>query len=126
VILVAIAALALSVSAPGQDVSNQLSWGRPTFPRGGACFFEHPNFNGKYFCLAPGESVNSTPRGFNDKISSIRVFGNATTTIYNDRNFGGIRLPIPRNIADLRNVRVANNPSKTWNDRTSSIAVRRR
>ena len=115
-----------SLSSTAQDIGNQLKWGRPAYPRGGACFFQRQNYGGNYFCMANGEMASSLPLGFNDRISSVRIFGNATASFYNDRNFRGIRLPLTRNIADLRNIPARDNPSKNWNNRISSIAVRRR
>ncbi len=108
----------------GQDVSDQLRWGRPTPPRrGGACFYKHPEFRGESFCLASGQTVSSLPRGFNDKISSIRVFGRTRVTIFNDRDFRGKLVPFERDIRDLRNLPINDNAYKSWNDRISSIMV---
>lgn len=121
-----VAILFVSLSSNAQDIGNQLKWGRPAYPRGGACFFQRQKYGGNYFCMSIGETASSLPRGFNDRTSSVRIFGNATATLYNDRNFGGIRLPLTRNIADLRNIPARDNPSKNWNNRISSITVRRR
>ena len=120
------AVICLTLGCNAQDIGNQLKWGRPAYPRGGACFFQRQNYGGDYFCMAIGEMTSSLPRGFNDRISSVRIFGNATATLFNDRNFGGIRLPLTTNIADLRNIPARDNPSKNWNNRISSITVRRR
>src|SRR6185503_11179231 len=32
-------------------------WGRPTTPAAGACFYEHINFEGEYFCVRQGDRV---------------------------------------------------------------------
>ena len=50
-------------------------WGRPNAPRSGACFYRDANFQGDYFCLRAGESVDAVPNDMNDQISSIRTFG---------------------------------------------------
>jgi len=121
-----VAIIFVSLSSSAQDIGNRLKWGRPAYPRGGACFFQRQNYGGDYFCMSIGQTASSLPRGVNDRISSARIFGNATVTLYNDRNFGGIRLPLARNIADLRNIPARDNPSKNWNNRISSITVRRR
>ena len=82
-----VAIVFVSLSSNAQDIGNQLKWGRPAYPRGGACFFQRQNYGGNYFCMANGEMASSLPRGFNDRISSVRIFGNATASFYNDRNF---------------------------------------
>jgi len=101
----------------------QWQWGRPRAPKSGACFYQAENFRGDYFCLKEGERWPSMPGGFNDKITSIRVFGRSRIRIFNDSNFRGVNLFIDRSINDLRRVPVSDNPSKNWNDRISSVAV---
>jgi hypothetical protein len=86
-----------------------------------ACFFIDANYGGDYFCQGRGSSVN-VPPGFNDKISSIRVFGRADVTIYNDANFGGFSARTRRSIPVLREWRVPNS-DKNWNNRISSVRV---
>lgn len=56
-------------------------WGRSEAPRSGVCFYEHPNFGGRYFCAAIGDSTEMVPEGMNVKISSIQVFGDAEVTV---------------------------------------------
>jgi hypothetical protein len=56
------------------------------------------------------------PSGFNDKISSIRVFGNATVSVFKDHNFQGQKVQIHRNAEDLSRVPGAN-------DKISSLRV---
>ena len=89
-------------------------WGRTApMPRSGACFYEDSNFRGQYFCLQRGDTYASLPRGFNDKISSIRVFG-ASVRIFQDRDFRGRSTDIRRNTNNLRG---------SWGDTISSIRV---
>ena len=101
----------------------QQSWGRPHEPGSGACFYKDSGFRGEYFCLKDGERWPSMPPGFNDRISSIRVFGGARLRIFNDANFGGISGLINHDVFDLRSYRLPEYPDKNWNDRISSIAV---
>jgi peptidase inhibitor family I36 len=89
------------------------AWGRQTYPREGACFFEDANFRGDYFCVPRGGTYTALPRGFNDRISSVRVFG-AGVRIYQDRDFHGRSTEIRRNASDLRG---------NWRDSISSIRV---
>jgi hypothetical protein len=107
---------------PGQQ---QYRWGRPRPPATGACFFRDAFFQGDYFCLKLGETWQNMPRGFNDQISSIRVYNGASARVFNDVNFRGPNMRVTRSIQDLVRVPLQGNPSKNWNDRISSIAVYR-
>jgi hypothetical protein len=91
------------------------SWGHPEAPRSGVCFFENPNFAGRSFCAAVGDSTAMVPREMNDKISSIRVFGGAEVTVFKDRDFRGDSNRFGQDRPDLRGV--------GWNDRISSCRV---
>jgi hypothetical protein len=99
------------------------SWGHPAFPRRGACFYQEPNFGGSYFCMRAGMSYTTVPPGFNDRITSIRVMG-ADVAIFNDTSFRGVGGRTRRDVANLRRWRLPTDPSRTWNDRISSIQVR--
>ena len=91
------------------------TWGRPEEPRSGACFYEHPNFGGRYFCAAAGDATAMVPEKMNDRISSIRVFGHAEVTVFKDRDFRGDLRRFDRDMSDLRAV--------GFNDRISSFRV---
>jgi len=91
-------------------------WGRPDAPRTGACFYRDANFGGDYFCTGANESVEVMPDGMNDQISSIRIFGDAEVTIFQDGRFGGRST---RFRGDVRNLR-----DEGWNDRLSSLRVK--
>jgi hypothetical protein len=101
----------------------QQQWGRPHPPRAGACFYRDAGFNGDYFCMRVGDRWPSLPHGFEDSITSIRVFGGARLRLFNDHNFGGINTRIDHDVDSLLRYRLPENPSKSWNDRVSSIAV---
>ena len=101
-------------SGNGRPPSNQ--------PRNGACFYIDANFAGDYFCQSKGDS-NNVPNGFNDKISSIQVFGNASVTIYSDANFRGSSASTRRTISNLQTFQLQGYSNKNWNDRISSIRV---
>ena len=99
-------------------------WGRGAMPgNGGACFFDQPNFRGRSFCASLGQSFNNLPSGFNDRIQSIQVRGNAEVLIFNDNNFGGVAARTRRDVADLRAWRIPDDPSRNWGGRISSIRV---
>ncbi len=97
--------------------------GRPTQrPHDGACFFTSQNFSGDYFCQARGTSLN-VPNGFNDKISSIQVYGRVNITIYNDADFRGFSAVTRGSIPDLRSWQVQGYNNKDWNNRITSIRL---
>ncbi|HXT68612.1 MAG TPA: peptidase inhibitor family I36 protein [Vicinamibacterales bacterium] len=90
-------------------------WGRPTTPAAGACFYEHINFEGEYFCVRQGDRVEMVPEGTNDRISSIRLFGGAELTVFRDRDFAGPSQHMETSARDLRD--------SGWNDTLSSFRV---
>ena len=90
-------------------------WGRGPTPRSGVCFYEDVNFRGRYFCTAAGQSTTAVPRGMNDRISSVRVFGRAAVTVYGDSSFRGQARLIDSSASDLRGL--------GFNDRISSYTV---
>ena len=89
------------------------SWGNDRFPREGACFFKDRDFRGQYFCLPRGASYASMPRGFNDQISSVRLFG-AQAVLFADDDFGGRTARLNSDATNLKG---------SWRDRVSSIRV---
>lgn len=90
--------------------------------RGGACFYKDADFHGDKFCMERGERMPRMPEGFNDTISSVRIFGNAEITVYQDRDFGGASLDLHDDVTNLRDYQIT--PGHSWNDRVSSIKVR--
>ena len=119
------AVLLLSIMSLPAFAQQPYQWGRPRPPQTGACFYKDANFGGLYFCLKQGQNWDAMPPGFNDKISSIRLFHGAQVRIFADSNFRGANSRIPRDVMDLSHFRLRNDPSRTWNDRVSSIAVYR-
>jgi len=89
-------------------------WGRPRTPSVGACFYEDIGYSGAYFCEGPGASRSSIKDG-NDRISSIRIFGSASVTVYEDERFRGDSHTYRSDAKDLR--------STSWNDRISALRV---
>ena len=90
-------------------------WGRGATPQSGVCFYEDVNFGGRYFCTPAGQRTTAVPSGMNDKISSVRVFGNAAVTLYQDPSFRGQSKFIDADATDLRGL--------GFNDRISSYTV---
>jgi len=90
-------------------------WGRERTPDAGACFYEDINFSGRYFCTPAGASTTEVPAGMNDRISSIRVFGNSEVEIFQNPSFRGNGRTINSDVSDLRRM--------GFNDRISSYRV---
>lgn len=79
------------------------------------CFYEHTNFRGRSVCATPGERARRLG-AFNDRISSIRIRGNATAYVCEDINFNG-------RCANINNSRRNLGPRN--NDIISSFRIRR-
>jgi Peptidase inhibitor family I36 len=98
---------------------------RPVFPnsRNVVCVYENLDYRGRYECFQAGEEVADLGRriNWNDRISSVRVFGSARVTIYRDINFRGDRVTIDRDISDLRRVRMTG--SMNWDNQISSLDI---
>ena len=90
------------------------SWGRGSTPKNGVCFYEDVEYRGDYFCVDAGKSIESMPRGMNDRISSIKIFGRAEVTVFKDVRYEGRS---ERFAHDVRNL-------EDWNDKISSLEVR--
>ena len=101
--------LAAGVSASAQE------WGRPRVPQSGACFYEHVDFGGRYFCYRSGTSNDDVPRGLNNEISSIKIFGDAEVLVYREGDFRGSLRHFESSVSNLRRVGL--------NDRISSLRV---
>jgi hypothetical protein len=93
-------------------------WERDREPRDGVCVYKDADFRGERLCVQAGESLGSLPRGLNDEISAIRIFGRAVVTVYRDRNFRGRATRFDFDVRDLQDER--------WNDRVSSLRVESR
>ena len=101
-----------------QSLWAQPRWGRPRTPRSGACFYRDPDFHGDYFCAAAGDDIETMPSGMNDKISSIRTFGNVEIELFQDTRYRGRSERFGSSVRNLK--------EDGWNDRLSSVRVNRR
>jgi len=106
------AAALLAVSSPA--IAQR--WGREATPASGVCFYNDANYRGEYFCVRSGETVSTMPGGMNDKISSIRIFGEVDVTVFRDVDFRGNSQRFSTSIRNL--------VDEGWNDRISSLRVR--
>jgi hypothetical protein len=100
----------------GYRYEDQNGWGsdRGREPRDGACFYTDANFGGESFCLNSGDRQPSVGDHFNDRFSSIRIFGRARVTIYKNRDFSGSRRTYTSDAPHLGD----------FNDEITSIEVR--
>jgi peptidase inhibitor family I36 len=107
-------ALAIFALLLGSADAGAQFWRRSATPQNGACFYENANFSGQSFCI----DTNSTNPlvGMNDRISSIRLFGNAAVTVYQDRDFQGRSATFSSDVYDLTR--------NGWNDTITSVRVR--
>jgi hypothetical protein len=81
------------------------------------CIYEDINYGGRSQCWnADDEERNLSGTGWNDRISSIRVYGRARIEVYRDADYRGQRLRIERDSADLGGL--------NWSDQISSFQVR--
>ena len=100
----------------GSSVGAQ-SWGRSDWPRDGVCFFRDADYRGDYFCVKTGDDLRSLPRGMDNEISSTRFFGRAHVLVFRDKEFEGRSEQFDTDMPNLK--------EDGWNDRISSLRVRR-
>jgi hypothetical protein len=85
------------------------------------CVYQHVGFQGNSQCWDAGEVIRDLREvGWNDGISSIRVFGDTRIAIYEHNNFDGDRLIVSEDLPDLTRVPAAYG---NWNDRISAVRV---
>lgn len=81
------------------------------------CVYEDINYGGRSQCWnADEEERNLSGTGWNDRVSSIRVYGRARIEVYRDADYRGQRMRIERDSADLGAI--------NWSDQISSFQVR--
>jgi len=102
----------LAVAALGQD--NRV------------CLYDQPNYGGQSICFNAGETAADFQRlqgGWNDRVASIRVFGNVQATIYEDVGFGGGSYVVTTDVPEVARLRA--NELRNWRSQISSIRVER-
>jgi hypothetical protein len=82
------------------------------------CVYEGAHYAGRSQCWDAGEEEENLNRtnGWNDRISSIRVFGRTSVDVYRDAGFRGQHLTIDRDAPDLG--------AMNWGSQISSFRVR--
>ncbi len=101
-------------------------WGDKPGSATGACFFEHPGFVGRSFCVDRGQALDSFPPGFKDGVQSVRVFDGSELQLFSDSNFRGISATTRTDIPELRAWSLPDNPSRKWGERIASVRIQSR
>jgi len=83
------------------------------------CVFRDIQYQGVEQCFNPGDSV-ATLQSLNGQASSIRIYGRATVTVWDETNFRGHTTVFASSVPDLGQVRLE---SKSWSDRIQSLQV---
>jgi hypothetical protein len=102
--------------------------GGPSGPTQGdrTCIYARPNYGGRSLCISAGDQINdlrSVSANWNDRVASIRVYGNARTTIYEDIGFAGASYVVTGDVPNLAQLR--DNELRNWRRDVSSIRVTR-
>ena len=92
-------------------------------PSRGACFFKEKYYRGEYFCTSRGSSFNVMPVGFNNEISSIKVYGRVSVTFYKNADFQSDNATLNGSVSDLATWRLPSDRSRNWNNKISSVQV---
>jgi len=116
--LIGLAAIATSLPARDRDDNGARR------SRAVVTFYEHAGFRGESFAVRSGESLDNLSRetfdngtSINDRISSIRIEGEAVVFLYQDAGFRGGVLRLTSSVRNLDEY------APGWNDRVSSIRV---
>lgn len=113
--VLAISVLLTLCLVPPLDAGIQFGSGRDRI-----CVYQDIHYQGWEQCYSPGdEAVNLDKR--NKAISSIRIYGRARLTVYEETNFRGPSVEFSSDVPDL-GLRVING-SKPWSDHIQSLRV---
>jgi hypothetical protein len=115
--------LALSVivglSVSPRDAAAQSNQTRDRSRGDQVCVYKDINYQGPEQCYGPGEVSNlGTIR---KSISSIRVYGRATVTVYENTDFRGHSVQFTSDVADLGQQMMAGNTA--WSDHIDSLRI---
>lgn len=107
----------ITIGPGGPSVSIGIGDAPPPGPGPGvprACFFQNSGYGGASFCVAAGDSIgNLSSIGWNDRISSVRLYGGAGVQVCEHVGYGGSCVTWTSNKSSLGG----------WNDRISSLDV---
>jgi len=88
------------------------------------CVYENNNYGGWEQCFTPGEQIGDLGSHGN-KISSIRVYGDARLTVFTNKNFEGTSMEVGGDMSDLAQRRLGGTSvvALTWNDAIESLRL---
>ena len=88
------------------------------------CVYENSSFSGWEECYRPGDEVGDM-HTHNNKVSSIRVSGRASVSIYDGKNFGGMLAQLNSDVRDMGQLSMGRTSfgNVSWNDRVESFRV---
>lgn len=123
----------VSSAAVGRDPERRRPWrggtGRGPVRGPRVELYSDSNYRGSRLVLVPGDRIeNLADAGFdddepaNDRISSIRIFGDAAIVAHVDGGFRGAALRVAGDLPNLA-YRSDGLPNGNWNDRISAVAV---
>ncbi len=84
------------------------------------CVYKDIQYEGTEQCYQPGDEI-TTLQNQRNSISSIRVYGRARVTVYDETNFRGHATEFASNAPDLG--QVSRYGSRSWNDSIQSLRV---
>jgi hypothetical protein len=67
------------------------------------CFYEHANFGGNRACVKAGSKDNMLSGQWNDRISSIKIIGDAAVTVCKHKNYRGKCRTFDRSVSYVGN-----------------------
>ena len=108
--------------APGENAAAQFDRGNDRSGGDQVCVYKDINYYGAQQCYRPGEEVPNLGAQ-NNSISSIRVYGGTTITVYEKAAFGGRSAEFTSDVSDLGKRMMAGNT--TWSDRIISLRIGR-
>jgi len=102
---------------------------QPQQPVDGICVYDRPNYGGRSECWNQGQDIADLTRAnWSGQIASMRVFGRAVATIYQNPGYRGQRLTVDRDIPDLASMRGTGNSNGrnlgNWYRQIYSMQVR--
>jgi len=106
--------------APQGDAAAQFDRGNDRRGADQVCVYKDINYFGAQQCYRAGEEVPNLGAQ-NNSISSIRVYGGTTITVYEKAAFGGRSAEFTSDVSDLGKRIMAGNT--TWSDRIISLRI---
>src|SRR5262245_60232612 len=101
------------------SLSAAPQFGRQRGRQAQVCLYQDIQYRGVEQCFNAGETI-STLQNLNGRPSSIRIYGDASVTVYDETNYRGHSTVLTSSVPDLARVRLE---GRTWNDRIRSMQI---